>query len=82
MQGLFGNMKYLCSRIRVINGLYTKIYLNCENQLMKYKHFFSLDYILWLKSLRLHKYAPLFSKITYDNMFNLAEKELESKVSY
>ncbi|XP_046847619.1 protein Smaug homolog 2-like isoform X2 [Xenia sp. Carnegie-2017] len=37
------------------------------------------DYILWLKSLRLHKYAPLFSKITYDNMFNLAEKELESK---
>ncbi|XP_028409780.1 protein Smaug homolog 1-like isoform X2 [Dendronephthya gigantea] len=37
------------------------------------------DYILWLKSLRLHKYYSLFSKITYDDMFNLAEKELESK---
>ena len=40
------------------------------------------DYILWLKSLRLHKYYPLFSKITYDAMFNLADKELEAKVRF
>lgn len=30
----------------------------------------------WLKSLRLHKYTPLFKSLTYDDMLNLEEKYL------
>ncbi|XP_030234001.1 protein Smaug homolog 1 isoform X5 [Gadus morhua] len=35
----------------------------------------------WLKSLRLHKYAALFSTMTYDEMMSLTEQQLESKVT-
>ncbi|KAM7015360.1 protein Smaug homolog 1 isoform 4-T4 [Tautogolabrus adspersus] len=31
----------------------------------------------WLKSLRLHKYAALFSTMTYDEMMSLTEEQLE-----
>ncbi|XP_003380524.1 sterile alpha motif protein domain-containing protein 4B [Trichinella spiralis] len=31
----------------------------------------------WLKMLRLHKYTPLFSKITYDHMMSFTEEKLE-----
>ncbi|XP_041943094.1 protein Smaug homolog 1 isoform X2 [Alosa sapidissima] len=33
----------------------------------------------WLKSLRLHKYASLFSTMTYDEMMSLTEEQLESQ---
>ncbi|XP_069500358.1 protein Smaug homolog 2 isoform X2 [Ambystoma mexicanum] len=33
----------------------------------------------WLKSLRLHKYASLFSQMTYEEMMTLTEKHLESQ---
>ncbi|XP_056135246.1 protein Smaug homolog 1 isoform X5 [Lampris incognitus] len=33
----------------------------------------------WLKSLRLHKYAALFSTMTYDEMMSLTEQQLELK---
>uniref|UniRef100_A0AAY4AJW9 Protein Smaug homolog 1 n=1 Tax=Denticeps clupeoides TaxID=299321 RepID=A0AAY4AJW9_9TELE len=33
----------------------------------------------WLKSLRLHKYAALFSTMTYDEMMSLTEHQLESQ---
>ncbi|XP_031436177.1 protein Smaug homolog 1 isoform X4 [Clupea harengus] len=33
----------------------------------------------WLKSLRLHKYAALFSTMTYDEMMSLTEEQLESQ---
>ncbi|XP_029543325.1 protein Smaug homolog 1 isoform X2 [Oncorhynchus nerka] len=33
----------------------------------------------WLKSLRLHKYAALFSTMTYDEMMSLTEQQLESQ---
>ncbi|XP_033838764.1 protein Smaug homolog 1 [Periophthalmus magnuspinnatus] len=33
----------------------------------------------WLKSLRLHKYAALFSSLTYDQMLNLSEEQLEAQ---
>ena len=36
---------------------------------------------MWLKSLRLHKYASLFSQITYDEMMTLSEHHLESQVN-
>ncbi|KRY54781.1 Protein Smaug -like protein 1 [Trichinella britovi] len=32
----------------------------------------------WLKMLRLHKYTPLFSKITYDHMMSFTEERLEA----
>ncbi|VDP08204.1 unnamed protein product [Soboliphyme baturini] len=35
---------------------------------------------LWLKTLRLHKYAHLFSKLTYDEMMMLNEEMLEDQV--
>lgn len=34
----------------------------------------------WLKSLRLHKYAALFSTMTYDEMMSLTEQQLEAQV--
>ncbi|XP_053253606.1 protein Smaug homolog 2 isoform X1 [Podarcis raffonei] len=34
----------------------------------------------WLKSLRLHKYAALFSQMTYEEMMTLTEQHLESQV--
>ncbi|XP_030233999.1 protein Smaug homolog 1 isoform X3 [Gadus morhua] len=37
------------------------------------------DVPAWLKSLRLHKYAALFSTMTYDEMMSLTEQQLESK---
>uniref|UniRef100_A0A672PGR8 Protein Smaug homolog 1 n=1 Tax=Sinocyclocheilus grahami TaxID=75366 RepID=A0A672PGR8_SINGR len=33
----------------------------------------------WLKSLRLHKYAGLFSTMTYDEMLSLTEQQLEAQ---
>ncbi|XP_039986882.1 protein Smaug homolog 1 isoform X2 [Xiphias gladius] len=33
----------------------------------------------WLKSLRLHKYATLFSTMTYDEMMSLTEEQLEAQ---
>ncbi|KAM8763298.1 protein Smaug homolog 1 isoform 4-T4 [Acanthopagrus schlegelii] len=35
----------------------------------------------WLKSLRLHKYAALFSTMTYDEMLSLTEEQLEAQVT-
>ncbi|KRZ79453.1 Protein Smaug -like protein 2 [Trichinella papuae] len=32
----------------------------------------------WLKMLRLHKYTPLFSKISYDDMMTFSEEKLEA----
>jgi hypothetical protein len=37
------------------------------------------DVMSWLKSLRLHKYAPLFKQITYDDMMCLTEEWLEAQ---
>ncbi|XP_020356403.1 protein Smaug homolog 1 isoform X1 [Oncorhynchus kisutch] len=37
------------------------------------------DVPAWLKSLRLHKYAVLFSTMTYDEMMSLTEQQLESQ---
>lgn len=37
------------------------------------------DVPAWLKSLRLHKYAHLFSKMSYEEMLNLSETQLESQ---
>ena len=39
-----------------------------------------VDVPAWLKSLRLHKYAALFSTMTYDEMMSLTEEQLESQV--
>uniref|UniRef100_A0A8C6NL85 Protein Smaug homolog 1 n=1 Tax=Nothobranchius furzeri TaxID=105023 RepID=A0A8C6NL85_NOTFU len=33
----------------------------------------------WLKGLRLHKYAPLFSTMAYDEMMSLTEEQLEAQ---
>uniref|UniRef100_A0A3Q3WMP3 Protein Smaug homolog 1 n=1 Tax=Mola mola TaxID=94237 RepID=A0A3Q3WMP3_MOLML len=37
------------------------------------------DVPAWLKSLRLHKYASLFSTMTYDEMLSLTEEQLEAQ---
>lgn len=37
------------------------------------------DVPAWLKSLRLHKYAALFSQMTYEEMMTLTEHHLESQ---
>ncbi|XP_062409072.1 protein Smaug homolog 2 isoform X2 [Sardina pilchardus] len=37
------------------------------------------DVPTWLKSLRLHKYASLFSQMTYEEMMTLSEHHLESQ---
>ncbi|XP_015206291.1 protein Smaug homolog 1 isoform X1 [Lepisosteus oculatus] len=37
------------------------------------------DVPAWLKSLRLHKYAALFSTMTYEEMMSLTEQQLESQ---
>ena len=42
--------------------------------------FFSTDVPSWLKSLRLHKYAALFSQMSYEEMMTLTEQHLESQV--
>lgn len=39
------------------------------------------DVPAWLKSLRLHKYAGLFSTMTYEEMLSLTEQQLEAQVS-
>lgn len=41
---------------------------------------FSIDVPSWLKSLRLHKYAALFSQMSYEEMMTLTEQHLESQV--
>lgn len=38
------------------------------------------DVPAWLKSLRLHKYAALFSQMTYEEMMALTECQLEAQV--
>lgn len=37
------------------------------------------DVPAWLKSLRLHKYSPLFAHLTYDEMLELTEEGLEAQ---
>ncbi|XP_065347236.1 protein Smaug homolog 1 isoform X2 [Cloeon dipterum] len=37
------------------------------------------DVPMWLKTLRLHKYAWLFSSLTYDEMLSLSEEALEAR---
>uniref|UniRef100_A0A8C6KSB8 Protein Smaug homolog 1 n=1 Tax=Nothobranchius furzeri TaxID=105023 RepID=A0A8C6KSB8_NOTFU len=39
----------------------------------------SSDVPAWLKGLRLHKYAPLFSTMAYDEMMSLTEEQLEAQ---
>lgn len=39
-----------------------------------------IDVPAWLKSLRLHKYATLFSTMNYDDMMSLTEEQLEAQV--
>lgn len=39
------------------------------------------DVPVWLKSLRLHKYQPLFAELNYQQMLEINECYLESKVS-
>jgi len=41
-----------------------------------------VDVSAWLKSLRLHKYSPLFQQMTYSEMMNLTDDWLESRVSH
>ncbi|XP_075692413.1 protein Smaug homolog 2 isoform X2 [Rhinoderma darwinii] len=41
--------------------------------------FTSADVPTWLKSLRLHKYASLFSQMSYEEMMRLTEQHLESQ---
>jgi len=43
---------------------------------------FIVDVSAWLKSLRLHKYAPLFQQMTYSEMMNLTDDWLEARVSH
>lgn len=43
---------------------------------------FVIDVPAWLKSLRLHKYASLFSQMTYEEMMILTEQHLESQVFF
>lgn len=43
--------------------------------------FLPADVPAWLKSLRLHKYAGLFSTMTYEEMMSLTEHQLETQVS-
>ena len=38
------------------------------------------DVPMWLKSLRLHKYQPLFADLSYQEMLDIREEYLESKV--
>jgi SAM domain (Sterile alpha motif)/PHAT len=40
---------------------------------------FKLQVPSWLKSLRLHKYAWLFSSLTYEEMMTMTEEALESR---
>lgn len=40
------------------------------------------DVPLWLKTLRLHKYAYIFQQLTYEEMMNLTEEWLESQVQW
>ena len=40
-----------------------------------------LDVKSWLKSLRLHKYADIFTTMTYDEMMNMNADDLDEKVS-
>lgn len=40
----------------------------------------TIDVPAWLKSLRLHKYAALFSQMTYEEMMALTECQLEAQV--
>ena len=47
---------------------------------LKFVYSFS-DVPLWLKSLRLHKYAYLFQQITYDEMFDITDEWLEERVT-
>jgi len=45
-------------------------------------HAVIVDVSTWLKSLRLHKYSPLFQQMSYDEMLNLTDDWLESRVSH
>jgi hypothetical protein len=36
------------------------------------------DVPMWLKSLRLHKYQPLFTDLSYKDMLSLGDEDLES----
>lgn len=38
------------------------------------------DVPIWLKTLRLHKYAYLFQQLTYEDMLGITEQWLEARV--
>lgn len=42
-------------------------------------HFFMtmIDIPAWLRSLRLHKYTPIFEKMSYKDMIKLSDEDLE-----
>ena len=44
--------------------------------------FIFTDVPVWLKSLRLHKYAYLFQQLTYEEMMTLTEDWLEQQVRF
>ncbi|XP_013776798.1 protein Smaug homolog 1-like isoform X2 [Limulus polyphemus] len=67
----------LSSRNSVTSGNGTEMHAeNKEVSGMKVK---LTDVTMWLKGLRLHKYAYLFSNMTYDEMMELTEKQLEEQ---
>uniref|UniRef100_A0A087XSG4 Protein Smaug homolog 1 n=1 Tax=Poecilia formosa TaxID=48698 RepID=A0A087XSG4_POEFO len=63
----------------VASHIYKTACMNKENNNKQYRLSFSTDVPGWLKSLRLHKYAVLFSTMTYDEMMSLTEEQLEAQ---
>lgn len=52
-------------------------YCNVDNQVQ-----IVADVPVWLKYHRLHKYSPLFAQLTYDEMMELSEEQLEAHVQF
>ena len=63
-------MSFILADIKHTLRTFNNTHLNC-----------SVDVPTWLKSLRLHKYASLFSTMTYDEMMSLTEEQLEAQVA-
>ena len=62
----------------IINRLYLVVRYSTT---CSYSFLFS-DVPMWLKTLRLHKYAYLFQQMTYEEMMNLTEEWLETQVHF
>ena len=62
----------------IINHLYLVVRYSTT---CSYSFLFS-DVPMWLKTLRLHKYAYLFQQMTYEEMMNLTEEWLETQVHF